>query len=304
MFKFARKQQVIEIGNVTIGGQIGENPTVIIPTIFYDGQNIVDAGAGTFDKEKAESLIAEVEEACDATNTPYIFQVVGVTSDLMIKGLDFVADRTDAPLIVDSADLEARLAGLSHASEQFGRRAMYNAINMMIEKPEIDALSESQIEGVVILGFNMQDPSVKARIEMLEDGGGFVDNGLLEIAKECGFEKILYDPGVQPFGQGAGSSFRLLYAVKSLYGLPTGVGAHNVPSSWAYLKKRDPEIRRICDISANAIGIVMGANSLFIGPIESAKYAAPVVAMADILTADSVNDFGIEHAEKHPYLLA
>jgi len=48
----------------------------------------------------------------------------------------------------------------------------------------------------------------------------------------------------------------------------------------------------------------MGANSLFIGPIESAKYAAPVVAMADILTADSVNDFGIEHAEKHPYLLA
>ncbi len=58
--------------------------------------------------------------------------------------------------------IEARLAGLSHASEQFGSRTMYNATNMMIEKPEIDALSESQIEGVVILGFNMQDPSVKA----------------------------------------------------------------------------------------------------------------------------------------------
>ena len=54
---------------------------------------------------------------------------------------------------------------------------------MTIEKPEIDALSRSQIEGVVIPGFNMHDPSVKARIEILADGGGFVDKGLLKIAK-------------------------------------------------------------------------------------------------------------------------
>ena len=306
MFKFAREQKVIDIGNVKIGGQIGENPTVLIPTIFYDGHKIVDARNNTFDEAKAEALIKQVEEVGEKHKLPYMFQVVGVTPDLMVKGLDFVADLTSAPIIVDSADKQARLVGLEHASENnYASRTMYNAINMMIDSEEIEALTRSTIEGVIILGFNMQDPSVKARIALLEDGGGFTDKGLLPVAKECGFEKILYDPGVQPFGQGGGSSFRLLSVVKSRYGLPTGVGAHNIPSSWAWLHKNaEKEQRRIADIAANSIGITAGANSLFIGPVENTKYAAPAVAMTDILMADSIKDFGIAHSETHPYQLA
>ncbi|MBU4491199.1 MAG: tetrahydromethanopterin S-methyltransferase subunit H, partial [Euryarchaeota archaeon] len=73
----------------------------------------------------------------------------------------------------------------------------------------------------------------------------------------------------------------------------------------AWLRKNASiEQRRIADISANAIGITAGANSLFIGPIGNAKYAAPAVAMTDILMADSIKDFGIGHAELHPYQLA
>ncbi len=306
MFRFARDQKVIEIGNVKIGGQVGENPTVLIPTIFYDGHNIVDARNNTFDEARAEALIKEVEETGEKHNLPYMFQVVGVTPELMIKGLDFVADQTSAPIIVDSADKHARLAGLKHASESdYASRTMYNAINMMIDSEEIAALTRSKIEGVIILGFNMQDPSVKARIALLEDGGGFTEKGLLTVAKECGFDKVLYDPGVQPFGQGAGASFRLLSVVKARYGLPTGVGAHNIPSSWAWLRKNaDREERRIADIASNALGIAAGANSLFIGPIENTRYAAPAVAMCDILMADSIKDFGITHSKEHPYQLA
>ncbi len=304
MFKFAREQKVIEISGVKIGGQIGENPTVLIPTIFYDGHRIVDTKNNTFDEAKALELIEEVEEICEKHMLPYMFQVVGVTPELMRKGLDFVADNTHAPIIIDSADKHARIAGLEHASNQYASRVMYNAINMTIDSEEISALKKSRIEGVVILGFNMQDPSVKARIALLENGGGFIEKGLLTIAKECGFEKILYDPGAQPFGQGAGSSFRLLSVVKARYGLPTGVGGHNIPSSWAWLRKNvEKEQRRIAEISANVIGIMAGANSLFIGPIENTRYAAPAVAMTDILMADSIKDFGIEHVEKHPYKL-
>lgn len=302
MYKFAREQKILEIGNVKVGGQIGENPTVIIPTIFYDGHNIVDEKNNTFDAAKAEALMNETESVCDETGNPCIFQVVGVTPEIMPKCLDFVAEHTDRPFIIDSAEIKARYAGLKHTTEVgYGDRVMYNAINMMIEEEEILALAEAEIEGIVILGFNMQDSSVHARIALLENGGGVVDKGLLEIAKDCGFEKILYDPGVQPVGQGAGASFRLLYVIKARYGLPTGIGAHNVPSSWAWLKKHpDAMVRHICDISANSIGITMGANSLFIGPIENAKYAAPAAAMADIVAADSVKDFGIEQPDVHP----
>ena len=307
MYKYAREQKVIDIGGVKIGGQIGENPTVIIPSIFYDGQkHVVDPNNNKFDEAKADALIKEVEEATDKTNTPVIYQVVGITPELMTAELDYMADHTKAPLILDSADKESRIVGLAHVSEQnYRTRVMYNAINMVIDDEEIQALKTSKVEGTVILGFNLQDVSVEARIALLEDGGEFIDNGLFEIAKDCGFDKILYDPGVQPFGQGGGASFRLLAAVKSRYGLPTGVGAHNIPSSWAWSRKNlDNETRRIVDICANMLGIAAGANSLFIGPVEQAKYAAPAVAMADILNADSIKDFGIEHSEKHPYELA
>jgi tetrahydromethanopterin S-methyltransferase subunit H len=306
MFKFTREQKIIEIGNVKIGGQVGENPTVLIPTIFYDGHRIVDARNNKFDEAKALDLIKEVEEVGEKYRLPFMFQVVGLTPELMRKGLDFAADNTDAPIVIDSADKKARLAGLEHASKNgYASRTMYNAINMMIDDEEIAALTRSKIEGVIILGFNMQDPSVKARISLLEDGGGFTEKGLLTVAKECGFDKVLYDPGVQPFGQGAGSSFRLLSVVKARYGLPTGVGAHNIPSSWAWLKENaGKEQRRMADISSNTIGITAGANSLFIGPVENTRYAAPAVAMTDILMADSLKDFGIEHAKTHPYQLA
>lgn len=305
MFTFAREQKVIEIAGVKIGGQMGEYPTVVIPTIFYDGHKIVDVKNNTFDKKSAESLINEVEYIGDETKNPYLFQVVGVTPDIMPKALDFVAEHTDAPIVIDSADKSARIAGLEHVTEAgYGHRVMYNAINMLIDEHEINALKNAEIEGVVILAFNLQDYSVKARIDLLEDGGGFIDRGLLEIAKECGFEKILVDPGVQLVRQGAGASFRLLYVIKAKYGLPTGIGAHNVPSSWSWLKKRDKYTRQICDISSNVIGITLGADSLFIGPIENAKYAMPTAALVDLIAADSVKDFGIMPIDEHPFVLA
>ena len=87
MFTFTREQQVIDIDGVKIGGQPGEYPTVIIPTIFYDGHNIVDVESNDFDKKKAEDLINLVESQSDITKNPCIFQVVGITPEIMPKAL-------------------------------------------------------------------------------------------------------------------------------------------------------------------------------------------------------------------------
>lgn len=35
MFKFDKKQEVFELGGVKFGGQPGENPTVLVSTMFY-----------------------------------------------------------------------------------------------------------------------------------------------------------------------------------------------------------------------------------------------------------------------------
>ena len=53
LLRFERKQETCEIAGVKVGGQPGENPTVLVGTIFYEGQKIVeDPVKGFFDRRK------------------------------------------------------------------------------------------------------------------------------------------------------------------------------------------------------------------------------------------------------------
>jgi len=52
MFKFEREQKVFQIGNVTVGGQPGEYPTVMMGSIFYSKDKLVkDPVKGEFDRK-------------------------------------------------------------------------------------------------------------------------------------------------------------------------------------------------------------------------------------------------------------
>ena len=66
MLRFERDQKVYDIRGVKVGGQPGEYPTVLIGTIFYEGQKIVkDKNKGIFDRDAAEELIKRQEELSD-----------------------------------------------------------------------------------------------------------------------------------------------------------------------------------------------------------------------------------------------
>ena len=54
MFRFETEQQVCQVGSVTFGGQPGEYPTVIIPSIFQKGDQIFEGG----DVAGIEDLVA------------------------------------------------------------------------------------------------------------------------------------------------------------------------------------------------------------------------------------------------------
>ena len=56
LFKFERDQKVFDIGGFKVGGQPGEYPICLIPSIFYDKHKIVlDPIKGRFDRQKAET---------------------------------------------------------------------------------------------------------------------------------------------------------------------------------------------------------------------------------------------------------
>ena len=118
MFEFKTRQRVITIGKVKVGGIPGENPTVLIGTIFYLGHKIVtDDKKGEFDKKKAEELINNQKRLSDLTGNPAMIDVVGNTEEAMRKYIDFVANVTDMPILVDSTSADVGLKGVKYAKE-------------------------------------------------------------------------------------------------------------------------------------------------------------------------------------------
>ena len=67
--------KTINIAGVKIGGQPGENPPVLIGTIFYEKHKILTANG--FDKKGAENLINKQVESSEETKIPSIVNVFG-----------------------------------------------------------------------------------------------------------------------------------------------------------------------------------------------------------------------------------
>ncbi|RLF11896.1 MAG: tetrahydromethanopterin S-methyltransferase subunit H [Thermoprotei archaeon] len=310
MYKFAREQYVYQIGKIKIGGQPGENPTVLAGTIFYGGHKIVsDPHQGVFDKERAEALIKKQDEMSDITGNPCMVQVFSESVEAMKRYLDFVASVTDSPILIDSTEPKVRVEGARYAKEVgLLDRAVYNSINASMTEEELNALLELKVPNSIVLAFNPTDPSIKGKVAVLTTGAGIVSKGLLEIANDCEVKAILIDVAATALGAGAGAALASTYVIKSKFGYPAGSGIHNVVSSWPWLRRlrkelpNGRELFRYCDIASNALQILVGGNFVLYGPIENAEHVFPVAAMTDSLITDmACLELGLSIGDEHPY---
>lgn len=311
MFRYDKKQEVFKFGNIEVGGQPGEYPTVLVSTMFYRKHKIVtDEDKGIFDKEKAEALWKMQEEMGDQTGLPYFNQLVGETPEAIKSYIDWFVDICDdIPFLIDSSVPGVRAEAARYATEiGVADRAIHNSINASVGPEEIKALKESKLDSAIVLAFNATDPSVNGKLKILEHGGTGQEKGMLEIAKDCGITRPLIDVAATPLGAGAGATIRSVLAIKAKLGLPTGGGFHNMASAWDWMKsfkKSDPDAKTeswpSVDIGTNLVAQIMGANFLLYGPIENVKRVFPAVAMVDILLAETAKDLGLSTiAEKHP----
>ena len=305
MFRFDKEQMVIDVAGVEVGGQPGEYPTVLAGTIFYGGHKIIsDEKAGVFDTDAAEERIKTMEEMADVTGNPCIVQTFGATPEAMVKYLEFVGDICDKPFMIDSTSAQAKMDGAKYVQEVgLADRAIYNSLNMSCEADEIQVVKETDIEASIILGFNPMEAGVEGKINIWDNGGGVMDQGILAMAEDCGITKPFMDVAITPLGQGAGPACRTSFAVKSKWGFPVGSGIHNVPSAWDWLrgyKKEHKEAWPVCDIGSNLVQQMAGGDFVLFGPIENARLAFPACAMADIFIAEAAKDLGTEPVENHP----
>jgi len=275
LLEFKSKQTVVDIAGVKVGGSLGENPTVLVGTIFYRGHKIVtNERAGEFDRKKAEELINSQDDFSERTGNPCMLDVVGSTSEAMKKFIEFVANATDAPFLVDGPTPDVRIAGLEYAKE-IGviDRAVYNSLIPEYKPEELAKMKEVGLRSSILLAYNVKEFTTNGRIKALRE--------LIKIASQGGIDKPLLDTCVLDVPS-LGSACRALFTVKDEIGLPAGCGAHNAVSLWRGLKKKfDERAVKPSLASACVVAVSVGADFVLYGPVEDAPYVFPPIAMVN-----------------------
>jgi tetrahydromethanopterin S-methyltransferase subunit H len=281
---FDKSQHIFEIGDIKVGGQPGQLPTVLIGSIFYTGHRIVhDPRKGLFDKNKAEELLEKEEELSLRTGNPRIIDVNGEYPEAMLRYIDFIAEATNSPFLIDSPNPKVGLAALKHVTEiGLVERAVYNSINPHTKPEELLAIREAGVKSAVLLTFNAKMPTVSGRLEVLTKCGG--TKGLLETSRDAGVENPLIDVSVLDIPD-PGPVSKAIYLVKEGFGLPSGAGLHNALGRWRRRRRLDETTCLIASAVIHAIPIALGADFLLYGPIINAPKVYTACALADAYTA-------------------
>jgi tetrahydromethanopterin S-methyltransferase subunit H len=292
---------VVDIAGIKLGGQPGEYPTCLIPSIFYDGHRLVsDPVKGEFDKRRAEVLLNMLEELSDKTGNPFFVDVMGTTAEALIKFTNFVSELTKSPFLIDSSSRLARVQALRHVFEVgLVDRVVYNSINYLINDEELRALKDFGVQSAVVLAFDPKKPLEEKETIL---NGDVNQQGLLHVAEEAGVRNVLVDTAVIDVPS-IGIASKAIYSVKEKFGLPAGCAPANALAIWRKLKMGEfgKSARRVCLGSSALFTQMMGADFVIQGPIEYAEAAFSACAMADAIIASETERLGTRIKDKnHP----
>jgi tetrahydromethanopterin S-methyltransferase subunit H len=295
MLKFTNKQAVFRIAGVDFGGQPGKRRTVMVGSMFYPRHSVVeDRVEGKVKSGAVERLVGDMARASDETGCPTALMVFAETERCMRSHLEKVADAFKGPLFIDSPSAEVRIAGLTKAKEMgIQERVIYNTINAGVAEKELQALRDNGFRSAVLLAFNPGDIQAKGKIYLLENGGGILPQGMVELAQSYGIDRPLLDMAVMASEQGAGSALRGIMIAKAKWGLPCGCAMHNAVESYpplAKLQGEDRKLFRYVDVAASTMPVMAGADYVMYGPIEFARRTFHAVAFADQLMAQAASE--------------
>ncbi|MCX8168278.1 MAG: tetrahydromethanopterin S-methyltransferase subunit H [Ignisphaera sp.] len=272
MFRFKVNQKIFEIGGVKIGGAPWENPPVLVGSIFYHKHKVVkDENSGNFDRGAAEELIKNAEELSSKTKIPAMLDVVSTSPNAVIKYLEFISNTTKMPILIDAPSKETMEAAFKFARDVgLIDRIVYNSLTAKSKDEEFELLQKYNIKSSIFLLYTERVIDVDVRLKNLEL--------ILEKAKNYGIDKMLIDTFVIDIPS-LSAAMRAIIEIKSRYGLPCGAGAHNAISSQrkSFRERFGVDGTKACELSSNLAPIIMGADFLLYGPIESAKEIFPAV---------------------------
>jgi tetrahydromethanopterin S-methyltransferase subunit H len=276
MFVFKKDQISYDFGGVTIGGQPGENPSVLIGGLFFKGQPIVESTKqGLFDEEMTSDWIATGVEMEERTGHPLVIQAFGRTPEAMERHITWLADNFEGPFMFESTSSKARKRGIEYCDEAgLSERAIYNSVNLSMKSDEKDLLRNSSLNMAVVLGWSPRATNLTDRMTTVRE--------MLEAARSMGMEKVVLDPATLPVGAGYGLEYRTILAIKSELGLPTCLGPHNAPSAWKFIREEglDDEVTHLSTVVASTIAAqLLATDCIMYGSMVRTKEVYAAIAL-------------------------
>ncbi len=301
MFSYTKEQTIHELGKIKVGGLPGQNPTLMIGSIFYQGQ----FSSPKDSKKEAEKRIREQERLAGLFSLNSLVDIFIYEKEEVGWKVDFALDNIDGFFSLDMPDSEVRMDVLRYLDEQGALdRLLYNSLNLGVTEEEIEVLEEHTPAAAVVLGYNPQSNTTQGRVDMIKNGGKLFDRGLLQLSEEIGIEYPILDTASTPFGEGASETLRSIPVFKSEFGLPVGCAMHNTIEAWLWLDdyEKKKEVMQTLDAAVDVIPIFLGADFVYYGPIENSHLEFATAAMADKLVAEGAEEyFGTEVSEGHPF---
>ncbi len=279
MFKFSSDQKNYNIGGVEIGGQPGERPTVLVGSIFYAGHRIVqDPVKGIFDRDKAKALLDREMEVAETTGNSCFIDVVGGTTEALIKYIEYVAVHTPSPILIDSPLQKVRMEIMRHfAGSELIPRLIYNSIAEDHTEEELVCLKECGVKSAIVLTFASRAMKPQDKLKLLQDE-------LLPAAEIAGIENILIDTGVMDVPSISWASLAI-NEVKEKLGYPSGCAPANAIYTWNKMKDCGSPTFQAAASAVLALTVSQGADFIFYGSLQNAAWVYPAVAAVDGLIA-------------------
>ena len=284
-FRYEREQEVCDIAGIKVGGQPGQNPPLLMASLFQKGDKLVESRKKRkFDREGAAERIKEMERLSDETGVPGIVAMVANSPEEMKAYVDLFVGVSDRPFAIDIWVQDTHVEATRYICEQgLADRLLYNSITPWdADIPgQVETLKELGVKHIVVQAFDIEDKTPAGRPKSLRN--------MLKMVDEGDFESILVDTAVMNL---PATAFSLLAnsLVKEEFGLPVG----SAPSNGTYMWKKSIEMwgsNGFVGVDAGIHAIcALASDFMLYGPMTGTQRIFPAVAAASALLATLVYD--------------
>jgi len=281
MFKLEKPQKVCQITNFKVGGQYGENPPLLISSMFHNGDKILESRKeGKWDKAKAEEYVKRQEALEDLTGIPAIVAMVANSGEEMARYVDWFTSISDRAFAIDMWVEKPRLEAAEYVAKKgLQDRLVYNSITPWDKDipDQVKRLKELGIKHVIVQAYDVTDPTPQGRLTSF--------NKIMEAIGEGTFESILVDTSVMnlPAIALSGVANKI---VKEATGWPCGVASSNGTYMWKQARELfGPDGFAAMNAAGQGASALYWSDFIFYGPIVAAPKMFPAVVSGAVMAA-------------------